>query len=176
MSNSSRLGTPLMLRVKQRGVSFYGLYPYVFLAVQVIYLFSSNEASSSVYTTDVITKIFKEEGAPLFDSRSAALGHTLQGGIPSPTDRARAVRLSIKCMTFIETQASALKALPEKRRKASGESAAVITIQGSSIVLTAVQQLVKHADMKNRRGIDPWWEGLKDLAEVLGGRKELARV
>lgn len=136
----------------------------------------SNEASSNVYTTEVITKILKEEGDPLFDSRSAALGHTLQGGIPSPTDRARAVRLSMKCMTFIESQASALKALPEKKRKASGDSAAVITIQGSSIALTPVQEVVKHADMKNRRGIDPWWEGLKDLAEVLGGRQELARV
>jgi 6-phosphofructokinase 1 len=79
-------------------------------------------------------------------------------------------------MTFIETQASALKALSEKRRKASGDSAAVITIQGSSIALTPVQEIVKHADMKNRRGTDPWWEDLKDLAEVLGGRKELACV
>jgi 6-phosphofructokinase 1 len=118
----------------------------------------------------------KEEGATLFDSRSAALGHTLQGGVPSPTDRARAVRLAMKCMSFIETQAAALKAQPEKSRKATGDSAAVITIQGSSITMTPVQEIVKHADMKNRRGINPWWEGLKDLAEVLGGRKDLARV
>ena len=118
----------------------------------------------------------KEEGAPLFDSRSASLGHTLQGGVPSPIDRARAVCLSMKCMAFIETQAAALYAQPEKRRKATGDSAAVITIQGSLINLTPVQEVLKHADMKNRRGIKTWWDGLKDLAEILGGRKELARV
>ena len=55
----------------------------------------SNERASDVYTTEVITKILKEEGQDLFDSRSASLGHTLQGGTPSPLDRARATRLAV---------------------------------------------------------------------------------
>ncbi|QRW04010.1 6-phosphofructokinase [Ceratobasidium sp. AG-Ba] len=50
-----------------------------------------SEKASRSYT-DVVTKILAEEGRALFDSRSASLGHTLQGGIPSPIDRARAVR------------------------------------------------------------------------------------
>jgi 6-phosphofructokinase 1 len=170
-----------------------------------------NEAASSVYTTDVITKILKEEGKDLFDSRSASLGHTLQGGIPSPIDRARAVRLSMKCMTFLEDHALKMrngavgaqtlgvtsgshtptsaaprsprlgpKILPGSSRqgpsvrKASPESAAVITIEGSSINFTPVQQMVQHADMKNRRGKASWWEHLKDLAELMGGRTDLA--
>jgi len=129
-----------------------------------------NEAASTLYTTEVITKILKDEGSPLFDSRSASLGHILQGGTPSPTDRARAVRLSMKCMAFIESQAAAIRAMPEKKRKAPRESAAVITIQGSSIIFTPVSDMEQHADMENRRGINPWWAHLKELAEVLGGR------
>ena len=57
----------------------------------------------------MITDMFKEEGGKLFDSRSASLGHTLQGGIPSPLDRARAVRLALKCMTFIEEHHNAIQ-------------------------------------------------------------------
>ena len=133
----------------------------------------SNEKSSSVYTTDVITKILKEEGKDLFDSRSASLGHTLQGGIPSPLDRARAVRLSLKCMAFIEQHAWKLRELPEKKRRAESASAAVITIQGSSIHLTPVEEVVPHADMAKRRAKHSWWEGFKELAEILGGRNEL---
>jgi len=133
-----------------------------------------NEKASDIYTTEFITKILKEEGGSLFDSRSASLGHTLQGGIPSPMDRARAVRLSMKCMGFLEEQSTQLKKMKDHSRKHIRHSAAVITIQGSSIVFAPVTEVVEHADMKNRRGIDAWWLGLKDLAETLGGKTDLA--
>jgi 6-phosphofructokinase 1 len=123
---------------------------------------------------DIITQILKEEGKPLFDARSASLGHTLQGGIPSPMDRARATRLSLKCMSFIEENAWAHKALPEKGRKAKGSTAAVITITGSSVNFTPVQELVKHADMENRRGENVWWAGYKHLAEIMGSKDYFA--
>ncbi|KAJ8456355.1 hypothetical protein ONZ51_g12176 [Trametes cubensis] len=111
-----------------------------------------NEVSSDVYTTDVITKMFKEEGGKLFDSRSASLGHTLQGGIPSPMDRARAVRLSLKCMAFIEHHHQELLKQQARSKQAPPESAAVITIQGTAVQWVPVQDMVEHADMKNRRG------------------------
>lgn len=128
-----------------------------------------------MYTTDVITKIFKEEGGALFDARSASLGHTLQGGIPSPMDRTRAVRLSLKCMAFIEREHEILQKQTAKHRVASPETAAVIVIQGSSLRWVPVQQLVAHADMKNRRGLNPWWEkdGIKELVEDLVARRQL---
>ncbi|KAG0703607.1 hypothetical protein DFH29DRAFT_1042241, partial [Suillus ampliporus] len=91
----------------------------------------SMKCSSTVYTTDVITKIFKEEGGNLFDSRS--LGHTLQGGIPSPIDCAHAVRLSLRCMAFLEEHHDALQKQVGKVKQAPPESAAVITIQGSAL-------------------------------------------
>lgn len=141
---------------------------------QINNLSQRNESASSVYTTDVITKILKEEGASLFDSRSASLGHTLQGGVPSPLDRARAVRLSLKAMEFIEKYAEQINKLPSTKRKAPRESAAVLTSQGSQIVATPVQDMVQHADMTNRRGIKTWWEGFQALAERMGGRSELA--
>ena len=87
--------------------------------------------ASNVYTTEVIMKMFKEEGGALFDSRSASLGHTLQGGIPSPTDRTRAVRLSLKCMAFVEKHHELLLKQQSRSKQAPPESAAVITIQGT---------------------------------------------
>ncbi|KAF8206428.1 phosphofructokinase domain-containing protein [Mycena galopus ATCC 62051] len=133
-----------------------------------------NELASSVYTTDVITKMFKEEGGALFDSRSASLGHTLQGGIPSPMDRARAVRLSLKCMAFVERHHELLQQQPQKGRVAGPESAAIITIQSSSIQWVPVQDMVQHADMANRRGKTSWWADMKELVEALVARPQLA--
>ncbi|KAG5716248.1 6-phosphofructokinase [Termitomyces sp. T112] len=132
-----------------------------------------NEVASSVYTTEVLTNMFKEEGASLFDARSASLGHTLQGGVPSPMDRARAVRLSLKCMVFIERHHALLQAQPVKTKKAPDDSAAVITIQSSSIKWVPVQEMVKHADMKNRRGKESWWQGVTEIVEALVGRPSL---
>ncbi|THG96808.1 hypothetical protein EW026_g5093 [Hermanssonia centrifuga] len=90
-----------------------------------------SEVSSNVYTTKMITDMYKEEGGKLFDSRSASLGHTLQGGIPSPLDRSRAVRLALKCMTFMEGHHIELLKQSGTSKRAPPESAAVITIQGS---------------------------------------------
>ncbi|KAF8127013.1 phosphofructokinase domain-containing protein [Boletus edulis] len=132
-----------------------------------------NESASTVYTTEVITKMIKEEGGTLFDSRSASLGHTLQGGVPSPMDRARATRLSLRCMSFLEEHHARLQAQPGRTKVAPEESAAVITIQGGTLAWVPVQEMVKHADMKNRRGKKMWWADVKDLVEALAGRTAL---
>lgn len=138
-----------------------------------------SEKSSKVYTTEVLTNILKEEGKDLFDARSASLGHTLQGGTPSPLDRTRAARLTLRCMQFLEEHAvsPSLKAPYKGRNKVptsnTPKSAASITIQGSQIIFAPVADVLKAADMKNRRGKETWWKDMKALAELLGGRTGL---
>ena len=142
-----------------------------------------SEKSSKIYTTEVMTKIFAEEGKKMFDSRSASLGHTLQGGVPSPYDRTRAARLSLRCMQFLESQAQRAPASKSGSAGAGGtaaagrrvpcntqDSATTITIQGSSIIFTPVAEMLAAADIKNRRGRDTWWKDMKDLVELMGGR------
>ena len=136
-------------------------------------MFCRSEASSSVYTTTFITNMLQEEGGTLFDARSASLGHTLQGGIPSPMDRVRGVRLSLKCMAFLEQHHAVLQKQPaHKSRHASASSAAVITMQGNSVIMVPVRDMVEHADMDNRRGKVAWWHGVKELEEELVGRSQ----
>jgi 6-phosphofructokinase 1 len=133
-----------------------------------------SEAASSVYTADVITKMFKEEGGTLFDSRMVSLGHTLQGNIPTPIDRTRAVRLSLKSMHFIEEQAEQLEKLSWEQRWTHKAANAVITIQGTKVKWVGVKEMVEQADMKNRRGKTQWWTKYKKLGEMLAARDKLA--
>lgn len=121
----------------------------------------------------MITKIFKEEGGGLFDARSASLGHTLQGGIPSPLDRVYGVRFALKSMAFIEKHHEVLRGKKFKVRQASADSAAVITLQSSAIKWVPVGEMLAHADMKNRRGKEAWWGGYKELVEKLVARPQL---
>ena len=120
-----------------------------------------------------MTKMFKEEGGALFDSRMVSLGHTLQGNIPSPIDRARAVRLSLKSMHFIEEQADQLAKLPWKQRWTYKGATAVITIQGTKVKWVGVKEMVDQADMKNRRGKTQWWTKYKKTVEMLVAREQL---
>ena len=121
--------------------------------------------------------MFQEEGGKLFDARCASLGHTLQGGVPSPMDRARAVRLSLKCMAFIEEHIGILSKQPAHKTRCAGpESAAVITIQSSSIKWVPVQEMVQQADMVNRRGKSAWWNDVTQLVEELAGKPQFLGI
>lgn len=137
-----------------------------------------------MYTTETLTKIFKEEGKDLFDARSASLGHTLQGGVPSPLDRTRAARLSLRCMQFLEehacpnSQATHHKPKPAHLTHGSAkfsvkDTAAMIAIIGSKVVYASMEDVLKVTDMKLRRGTDEWWSDCKQLAETMGGRTGL---
>ncbi|CCM00099.1 uncharacterized protein FIBRA_02126 [Fibroporia radiculosa] len=132
-----------------------------------------NECASDVYSTDFIRRMLKEEGGSLFDSRSASLGHTLQGGIPSPMDRTRAVRLALNSMAYMERHHIELLQQQSKVKQAPPESAAVVTIQGTKVKWVPVQEMVAHADMKNRRGTEAWWDEYTTLVEELVGRQQL---
>ncbi|WVO16575.1 6-phosphofructokinase [Cryptococcus depauperatus] len=145
-------------------------------------LIIKSEKSSTVYTTETLTKILKEEGKDLFDARSASLGHTLQGGVPSPLDRTRAARLAFKCMQFLETHAVPHSQVPHKRvsrlrnsnnSRAGSETVAMIAVRGSKIVYAGMDEVLSVTDMKLRRGTDEWWKGVKEMAETMGGRTGL---
>jgi 6-phosphofructokinase 1 len=133
-----------------------------------------SEKSSNIYNTETLTKILKEEGKDLFDARSASLGHTLQGGVPSPLDRTRAARLSLRCMQFLETHGTPNAQSARGKRKYSKETAAMIAIRGSKIVYATMDEVMRHTDMKLRRGKDEWWGDIKRLVEVMGGRSGIA--
>jgi 6-phosphofructokinase 1 len=77
-------------------------------------------------------------------------------------------------MAFVERQHELLQQQPPKSRVAGPETAAVITIQSSSIKWVPVQEMVQHADMVNRRGKTTWWADIKELVEALVARPQLA--
>jgi 6-phosphofructokinase 1 len=132
-----------------------------------------SEKSSNVYSTEVLTKILREEGKDKFDARSASLGHTLQGGVPAPQDRTRAARLALLSMQFLENHAVPNAQAYQPRSKVQlpkTETAAMIAIRGSKISYPTMEEALKHTDMKLRRGTDTWWANIKQLVEVMGGR------
>ena len=108
--------------------------------------------------------MIKEEAQGRFESRAAVPGHFQQGGKPSPMDRVRALRMSIKCMQHIESYAG-------KDREAIAAdplSAAVIGVKGSQVLFSpmggATGLEATETDWARRRPKTEFWLELQDVS------------
>ncbi|KAJ4418385.1 6-phosphofructokinase, alpha subunit [Gnomoniopsis sp. IMI 355080] len=126
-----------------------------------------NEKSSKVYTARLIADIIRDEAHDRFESRDSIPGHVQQGGVPSPMDRVRATRLSIKCIQHLEQFGPAAA----DRVMTDPLSSAVIGIRGASVTFTSMKEVEEtETDWANRRPIDEHWMYMKDTVDILGGR------
>ncbi|KAI1178968.1 phosphofructokinase-domain-containing protein [Nemania sp. FL0916] len=131
-----------------------------------------NEKASNTYNAKLIADIMREEAHNRFESRDSIPGHVQQGGVPSPMDRCRAVRLAIKCIQHLEK-------FGPKGYERPGEivqnpmSASVIGIKGAAVVFSSMQDLEENeTDWKNRRPITAHWMAMKSVVDILGGRPD----
>ncbi|KAK5635742.1 hypothetical protein RRF57_011454 [Xylaria bambusicola] len=131
-----------------------------------------NEKASETYTAKLIADIIREEAHNRFESRDSIPGHVQQGGVPSPIDRCRAVRLAIKCIQHLERFGPKAYERPEDISK-DPMSATVIGIKRSEVVLSAMKDVEeKETDWKNRRPTAAHWMGIKSVVDILGARAD----
>lgn len=157
-----------------------------------------NEFCSTTYTAELISKILEEESDGAYDSRWVVLGHLQQGGSPSPLDRARAIRLAVLSMSYIEhillpeteTPISHLlqgaeppspgKMLTDGSDVSGCESddgsikfsreGVVIGIKGPHVRFSSALKLENEADMTLRRPKHQWWMQLREPLAILARR------
>ncbi|KAL1890102.1 6-phosphofructokinase, alpha subunit [Ceratocystis pirilliformis] len=128
-----------------------------------------NEKASKVYNAKMIADIMRDEAHDRFESRDSIPGHVQQGGVPSPMDRCRAVRLAIKCIQHLES----FGPRTQNRVKHDPLGACVIGIKAANVVFSSIEELEnEHTDWPNRRPLSAHWTGLKDIVDVLAGRPD----
>ncbi|KAL2826306.1 phosphofructokinase-domain-containing protein [Aspergillus cavernicola] len=129
-----------------------------------------NECASSTYTTQFIADIIKEEAKGRFESRAAVPGHFQQGGKPSPMDRIRALRMSIKCLIHLESYAGKSK----DEIAADEMSTTVIGVKGSQVLFSVMGGEsgleANETDWARRRPKAEFWLQLQDTVNILSGR------
>lgn len=119
-----------------------------------------SDAASKTYSTEMISSIFAEEGEPLFDSRTAVLGHIQQGGPTSPVDRIHAVLFAHRAYFWLMKQCqSALQKDGKSPQIYTKEpsSAVVIGTQEGLVTFTPILDLESNTDWKHRRPRRTWW-------------------
>jgi len=115
-----------------------------------------NEKANPLYTTGFMAALFEEESHGLFDVRESILGHMQQGGNPSPFDRIQATRLATRCVQFLSDEA-------EKNSSAG----AFIGIQGGTIQIHSMEDMMRMIDIPNNRQKEQWWLELRSLVAQL---------
>ncbi|KAI0803795.1 6-phosphofructokinase [Xylaria sp. FL0064] len=131
-----------------------------------------NEKASKTYNAKLIADIMREEAHNRFESRDSIPGHVQQGGVPSPMDRCRAVRLAIKCIQHLEKFGPRGYDHPEKIAQ-DPLSTSVIGIKSASVVFSSMEHLEEHeTDWKNRRPTEAHWMNIKSVVDMLGARAD----
>ncbi|KAI0101386.1 phosphofructokinase-domain-containing protein [Nemania sp. FL0031] len=131
-----------------------------------------NEKASRTYNAKLIADIMRDEAHGRFESRDSIPGHVQQGGVPSPMDRCRAVRLAIKCIQHLEKFGPKGYDRPEEIAQDSF-TASVIGIKGADVVFSSMQDLEENeTDWKNRRPTAAHWMAMKSIVDILGGRPD----
>jgi 6-phosphofructokinase 1 len=121
-----------------------------------LYLIIRGEYANPRYTTDFLCRLFEEEGRDLFDVRQAILGHTQQGGNPSPYDRILATRLAAHCIDF----------LSRELERGSAEGAIIGLVEGK-VTFLPLKQMPDLVDWTFRRPREQWWLALRPVVQAM---------
>jgi 6-phosphofructokinase 1 len=118
-----------------------------------------NENADPYYTTDFLVTLYEKEGGDLYDVRRCILGHTQQGGTPSPFDRIQATRLSAVAVEHLIEQAG------------SGAGPAVgIGRQSGQVTFTDLENLPSLVEPGRRRPKEQGWLRLHRVARAMAER------
>lgn len=137
--------------------------------------------SSKVLTTQVLADVIKQESEGEFDAKTAIPGHVQQGGLPSPIDRTRAARFSIKAVQFIEDRFDDINQFKydmdcSMDDKNITNTASVLGVKSSHLSFTSIRQLYDfETELGKRMPKKISWETVRDIADQLVGRTRLER-
>ncbi|RLV93518.1 ATP-dependent 6-phosphofructokinase subunit alpha [Spathaspora sp. JA1] len=131
-----------------------------------------NEQASSVFSTELIANILKENANNRFETRTAIPGHVQQGYTPTANDRVMAVRFALQAMEFIE-EWNGCEIVHERStsKKKSKDKHVVIGIHGDTIEFTCVDRLFEtEANVKLRKGKTIHWDDMIEVSDMLSGK------
>ena len=129
---------------------------HAFVGGRRLYLVIRNEQASEHYTTDVLARLFEEEGGDAFDVREAYIGHLQQGGTPTAFDRLLACRL----MSY------AIDQISEQLTNGRHDASFVGLVEGR-MSTGKLAHLEEVADLVHRRPYDQGWMPLLPIIDAL---------
>jgi len=133
-----------------------------------------NEMANVNYTTDFITKLYAEEGYPVFTTRMNVLGHMQQGGYPSPFDRNYGTKMAAKGVEWLAEMIEFYTTESGSVDTGTEPTVVLLGMMKRHLTFTPVQQLAETTDFKRRLPNQQWWLKLRPLLRILAKHSETA--
>ncbi|VDM50353.1 unnamed protein product [Toxocara canis] len=132
------------------------------------YLVVRNEKASRNYTSEFIRELFCEESKGAFTTRINILGHTQQGGNPSPFDRIMGTKMGGKAVEHLIDQLNEQTRVSRKDNLyTASNTATLLGVIGRHECFTPVEELADEADFPHRLPLEQWWMKLRPLLRIL---------
>lgn len=119
-----------------------------------------SEGADPHWTTDVMAQVFAADAGARYDVRTIVLGHTQQGGDPSPFDRILATRLAARAVEEVTARLEGAAGSP-------GDPAVMVGLRRGEIVARPLTDMDTLVDWATRRPVEQWWLGLAPIARTL---------
>ncbi|CCK69809.1 uncharacterized protein KNAG_0D00570 [Huiozyma naganishii CBS 8797] len=138
--------------------------------------------ASKAFSATALADVMTAEAEGKFSVKSAFPGHIQQGGKPSPIDRTRATRFTIRAVKFIEEKqtvsCTARDSVTEVNYnpldKANTSTAVVLGVKNAKVVFSPIKSVYeKETDVKKRIPKVIHWTPLRSIADHLSGRKKV---
>ena len=130
-------------------------------------IITRSERCSVNFTSEFMCQLLAEEGQGVFTTESNILGHLQQGNRPSPYDRILGAKYASHGVDFFLEQVKQCRTETGSIRTTDPNSACMLGIRGTSMVVTPLQSLAKETDFVHRIPRDQWWMPLRRLLNVL---------
>uniref|UniRef100_A0A0B7B2I4 6-phosphofructokinase n=1 Tax=Arion vulgaris TaxID=1028688 RepID=A0A0B7B2I4_9EUPU len=126
-----------------------------------------NELANENYTTDFVSRLFAEEGFPVFTTRMNVLGHMQQGGYPSPFDRNYGTKMAAKGVEWLSETVEKYAAQSGPVRTGNADTVVLLGMLKRHLTFTPVEELAAETDFDKRLPKEQWWLKLRPLLRIL---------
>uniref|UniRef100_A0A5S6QAC3 ATP-dependent 6-phosphofructokinase n=1 Tax=Trichuris muris TaxID=70415 RepID=A0A5S6QAC3_TRIMR len=133
------------------------------------YIIMRCEKANANYTTQFIMQLFSEEGKGKFSTRINVLGHSQQGGCPTPFDRNLATRMAAKAAEKLVAEARQSVQAKGSVYTKEPDSAVLLGVGDHGSECIPILQLKDKADFVHRFSKERWWLKLRSLMRILSG-------
>ena len=131
-------------------------------------IITRSERCSVNFTSHFMCQLLSEEGRGMFVTESNILGHLQQGDSPSPYDRILGTKYAAHAVDyFLEQLEKSLGVDGVEVCTSSSQSACMVGVRGTSIVITPIHDLIEETDFVHRIPKHQWWMSLRSLLHVL---------
>lgn len=127
-----------------------------------------NEQASTVYTTDLVADIIREQAKGRFETRTAIPGYVQQGYTPLPLDRIYAVKFATHGLDYITSEAA--KGDITIGDEAPCRAKVVGIVRGKNVLLLIDEVWNNDADVALRKGKTVHWLQINKVLDMLSGR------